>query len=450
MNNNQRNNGNTRRPNGTSELRGRSASTGTDRRGTASSQRNKAYAKSPAKRKHGIRIGGFVIRPRLIIGLAVIVIAIIVIASISPKEPDCYELNSSSITIYEAADAVLIKNERGYSYPEGATIISRVADGTYVDTGDLIAVVRTSGFNEDWYAQLEIARRNTVNYMLERLSDQNDTLQNALAVIDAQIESVSEEMISVVSYEPSSYAEYSASLRTLYIEKRDMILEVFGTDNTITDYLNKEQIIQDKIDSCIQNIYALKTGMISYNSDGYANLYNYDAIDSVTQTVLNNILEDNCSVSVKNSRTACDYFISDMTKSYIVMEGAGNTLKYVQVNDETIIRLESDGLQYIATVRKAEHNSGSSFIVVEPTGSLPELYRTRTLAVTVQKTWSGLVVPKEHIVKKQDKTGVYVYADGKKTFMPIEILVENDNVVILDTSTVDNSFVKGMLIVKQK
>lgn len=448
MNDNYTNNRNTRNTNDREELRRRSASSNANAR--RSDVGKKPVGKGSAKRRRGIRIGGFVIRPRLIIGIAVIIAAIIVIISVSPSEPECYELSASSITIYEDADAVLIKSEKGYSYPEGATIISRVADGTYVNTGDLIAVVRTASFNDDWYAQLEIARRNTINYMLERLSDQNDTLQNALAVIDAQIQNVSDEMINAVSVDPSCYAEYSAQLRTLYLDKRDTVLEVFGTDNTITDYLNKEQIIQDKIDSCIQSIYALRTGMISYNSDGYANLYNYEGIESVTQTVFNNILEDNCSVSVKNSRSACDYYISDMTKCYIVMEGTGNTLKYVQVNDEVIIRIDEIGLQYIATVRKAEHDSGSSFIILEPTGSLPQLYRERTLDVTVQKTWWGLVVPKEHIVKKQDKTGVYVYEDGKKTFMPINILVENDNVVILDTSSVDNAFVQGMLIVKQK
>ena len=43
----------------------------------------------------------------------------------------------------------------------------------------------------------------------------------------------------------------------------------------------------------------------------------------------------------------------------------------------------------------------------------------------------------------------YIYADGKKTFAPIEVLAENDNVVILDTSSVDNVFTQGTLIVKQ-
>ena len=228
------------------------------------------------------------------------------------------------------------------------------------------------------------------------------------------------------------------------------LVSVFGTDKNITDYLNKEQIIQDKIDSCTQNVYALKSGMVSYNADGYANLYNYENIDAVTQTAFHNILKDNCSLSIKNSRSSCDYFISDMTKCYIIMEGTGNTLKYIQVNDEAIIRIDNGDLQYIATVRKAEHGSESSFISVEPIGSFPEMYRERTLDITVQKTWSGLVVPKEHIVKKKDKTGVYVYADGKKTFVPITVLVENENVVILDTTSVDNTFVQGMMIVKQK
>lgn len=449
--NNNNNINNRRKRNDTGKRRNVSATVRSDiRRSDSNASGRRNEARRPAKKKSGIRIGGFIIRPRLIIGLAVIVAAIIVIINISPKEPECYELNRSSITIYEDAQALLIKSERGYSYPEGATVISRVNDGTLVNSGDKIAVIRTASFNDDWYAQLEIARRNTINYMLERLSDENETLKNALDIVDSQIESISNDMINTIAYEPSRYNEYSEKLRQLYIEKRDMVLEVFGTDKNITDYLNKEQIIQDKINSCTQDVYAPKSGMVSYNTDGYANLYNYENIDAVTQTAFHNILKDNCSLSIKNSRSSCDYFISDMTKCYIIMEGTGNTLKYIQVNDEAIIRIDNGDLQYIATVRKAEHGSESSFIAVEPVGSFPEMYRERTLDITVQKTWSGLVVPKEHIVKKKDKTGVYVYADGKKTFVPITVLVENENVVILDTTSVDNTFVQGMMIVKQK
>ena len=71
------------------------------------------------------------------------------------------------------------------------------------------------------------------------------------------------------------------------------------------------------------------------------------------------------------------------------------------------------------------------------------------MTVTVQKTWTGLVIPKEHIVRKQDRNGVYVYEDGKKRFEPIDILSENDEVVVLNTDSVNNVFKRGMLIVKQ-
>ena len=131
------------------------------------------------------------------------------------------------------------------------------------------------------------------------------------------------------------------------------------------------------------------------------------------------------------------------------MEGDGATLKYPQINAEAILRLNQGMSQCIATIRKAEHNAANSFIIAEPTGSFSELYRTRELVVSVQKTWAGLVVPKEHIIKKKDSYGVYVYADGKQIFTPITVLAENDNVVVLDTSSVDNIFKQGTLIVKQ-
>ena len=109
--------------------------------------KREAARRRAAKKKRGIRIGGFIIRPRLIVALLLIIAVVVVIAvGVSSKEPDCYELNRSSITIFEDARALLIKNERGYSYPDDVTIVSRVQDGTFVNAGDEIAVIRTSNF----------------------------------------------------------------------------------------------------------------------------------------------------------------------------------------------------------------------------------------------------------------------------------------------------------------
>ncbi len=425
------------------------------RRSSSSNGRNSASLskKRPsAKRKVGIRIGNLVLRPRLIIVLLAIVLAVVgIVTSISFKEPDCYTLNYSSITMYEDVDGIILKDEHGFSYTEGVTVVSRIPDGTYVEVNDVIAVVRTPNFNDDWYPQLEIARRATIEYMLDNLSVANSNLQATLDSYDQQINELSEKMLTELAYAPQKYREYSAQLKELYIEKRNAAVRIFGTDSDqrLDDLLNKEDNIQHKIDECTQEITALKEGIISYNTDGYGNVYNYNAIDDFSAELYDNVLNDEPTLSVQNARKEHDYYISNMSKIYIAMKGTGNTFRYLSDNDDAIINIGADVNSNMATVRRVEHNADSSYIVVEPLGTYNDIYRDRILNITVRKTWSGLVIPKEHIVKKKDVTGVYVYADEKKVFCEIRILAENDTVVILDTSSIDNIFKQGMQIVKQ-
>lgn len=418
-------------------------------RGTATASSRSGPPRGKKRRRGGIRIGGVIIRPRFILLLLAITVLIGVVIGNATKPPDCYEISYSSIVMHETADAVLIKNEYGYSYPEESTLVWRLPDGSKVEIGDVVAVVRTLGFNEDWYAQLEIARRNTIEYMVNKLPQDDAEVWSKLDIIESNIELISSEMLKVISHSPERYKEFSEQLTLLYTEKKNILLAEFNGDRNLDDYLSQEELIQNKIDQYTVEVVATSEGILSYNTDGYANLYNYDSIESVTSKVFDNILEDSYSSAVKKTRGASDFYISDMSVCYIAMKGTGNTFKYLDDNDEAIIRINDGSLQYMAVVKSVSHDTDSSYIIVEPEGIFDQLYRERSMTVTVQKTWTGLVIPKEHIVRKQDRNGVYVYEDGKKRFEPIDILSENDEVVVLNTDSVNNVFKRGMLIVKQ-
>ena len=73
--------------------------------------KREAARRRAAKKKRGIRIGGFIIRPRLIVALLLIIaVVVVIVVGVSSKEPDFYELNRSSITIFEDARALLTKH----------------------------------------------------------------------------------------------------------------------------------------------------------------------------------------------------------------------------------------------------------------------------------------------------------------------------------------------------
>lgn len=404
------------------------------------------------RRNMGLKVGGFIIRPRFIALLLALTVIIGTVIGISTRPPDLYDIDYGSITMYETVDAVLIKSETGYTYPDGVTVVSRLPDGTQVETGDIIAVVRTSGFNNDWYNLLNLARQETIDYMTKRLDpEREDHLEilKAVSVIDNTIAVLSEEMLSVIVTSPELYSKYSEQLKELYTQKRDTLFKAFNGDGNLDELISKEELRQAQIDENTMEITAIRSGILSYNTDGYANIYNYDSIDSVTETVYDNILEDSYSSAIKNTRALCDYYISDMSTCYIAMKGNGDIFKYLQNNDDAIIRMNDGSMQYVATVKDVKESTGCNYVIAEPAGDFGDFYRERVVSVTIQKTWSGLIVPREHVVKKREKEGVYIYEDKKKVFMPIDILAQNESIIVLNTDSVNNVFKKGMFIVKQ-
>lgn len=410
---------------------------------------------APRRRKRkgiGLKVGGYTIRPRFVALVFALIIIIGVVIGINTRPPELYDIDYGSITMYETVDGVLIKSETGYSYPEGVTVMSRLPDGTYVEAGDVIAVVRTLAFNNDWYHLLNIARQETFDYMTKRLDPEREDHQaiiDAVKVIDSTLESLSAEMLKVIITSPEAYSAYSKQLADLYKQKRDTLFKAFNGDGNLDELISREEMRRAQIDDNTVEITAIRSGILSYNTDGYANIYNYDSIDSVTDTVFDNIIEDSYSSAIKNTRGLCDYYISDMNTCYIAMKGSGDIFKYLQDNDEAIIRINNGNMQYMATVKDVAELAGANYIIAEPTGDLTDLYRDRVVSVTVQKTWSGLVIPREHTVKKREKEGVYIYADKKKVFTPIEILAQNESVIVLNTESVNNVFKKGTAIVKQ-
>ncbi len=414
--------------------------------GSSASQRAAMLRKR--KRRRGLRIGNFVLRGSHLVGLLAVVLIISIVVGLSVKPPECYSIDYGSITMYETVDGLLIKDETGYSYPEGVTLVSRVPDGTYVNAGDPIAVVRTAEFISDWYHLLNLARAETLAYMMKHISPESPVLET-VKIIDKTIQTVSDEMLKEIVHSPEKYAEYSAQLTDLYIQKRTVLLNEFAGHGALDDYIATEEQRQAQIDNNTLTITALRSGIVSYNTDGYANIYNYEKIDTVTETVFDNILNGEVTTEIKNSRALCDYYISDMNSCYITMKGNGNTFKYLQDNDETIIRVNSDSLQHMATVKDITESTGYNYIVVEPVGDYSSLYRERAVSVTLQKTWAGLVVPKEYIVRKGEKQGVEVYENGEKTFVPVDILAENESVIVLNTESANNIFKKGTQIVVQ-
>lgn len=427
----------------------------TQRRSTQSQvppQRSAQASRTVPRRKKsgggGFRIGPFTIRARFVALLLALVIVIGVIIGVSNREPECYEIDYGSITMFETVDAVLIKNETGYSYPDGVTVVSRVPDGTFVEAGDEIAVVRTSTFNTDWYHLLSLAREQTIAYMYENLSPDSAVFETVKS-IDAMIDLLSKEMLNTITKNPELYAEYSKQLSNLYDLKRTELLKEFRGDRNVDDLIAKEEYRKTQIENNTIVITALRTGIVSYNNDGYANVYNFENVASVTEPVYNNILNDVNSSAIKNSRGICDYYISDMSSVFIVMSGDGQTFKYLQDNDDAIIRLNNQNTQHMATIKGITVLTGYNYIIAQANGDFDEFYRDRCLPVTVQKTWASLVVPKEHLVKKGNETGVYIYEDGKKKFAKIDVFAENDTVVVLNIQSPNNVFKKGTLIVMQ-
>lgn len=226
-------------------------------------------------------------------------------------------------------------------------------------------------------------------------------------------------------------------------EINDLKKEIEGLENENNSLklgvlaVKKEQlnILEKKIKSNTTNYYSNTSGIISYKYDNNENKYNSDSLDDLNSKDIENASNNYISTASNNEKIKQGSIIArviDNDECYLVFEKEDNEL----FNQGDSVKIEIDNNKINGEIYKIYKKNNCFIMVVKIAQQNLEIYDTRVEEFDIiYRQMEALRIPKESIVKKDSKTGVYVINEenNKPEFIEIKgISFEDDTYAYVD------------------
>lgn len=222
--------------------------------------------------------------------------------------------------------------------------------------------------------------------------------------------------------------------------------------------VKKEQlnILEEKIKSNSTNHYSNISGIISYKYDNNENKYNIKGLSSITKEDIENA-NNNYGKTVSNNnqvkKGSIICRVINNNECYIAFISDKNTL----FNQGDSVKIEINNNKINGEIYEIYKKNNYFVIIVKITQQNIGIYDTRVKEFDIiYRQMEALRIPKESIVRKDKKTGVYVINEEshKPEFIEIKgISFEDDTYVYVDfrsneLSGVDTVKVHDRIILK--
>lgn len=189
-------------------------------------------------------------------------------------------------------------------------------------------------------------------------------------------------------------------------------------------------------------VYAPVSGAFTSKIDGLETRLGYEALDEISVSYVESLKNVSVSNLSKTKVETGDFVgkIVDNFKWSVAVVVAENEVEDVKVGRGVEIRFTDISIEPVeGTVTKiVPDGKGKAVVVVESKAYVDMIYSTSITNVQIiKKKYEGFRVPAESIRMVDGKTGVYVVKNNKSRYVPVSILYNNDDWVIISERITD-------------
>lgn len=205
-------------------------------------------------------------------------------------------------------------------------------------------------------------------------------------------------------------------------------------DVKIKTKIEQRKKLTDENNKNLNSINSPTSGIVSYNYDGYEDIFTIENIENISDKDIENIGNNYKNINVQ------DEYIKE---SDIIARIIESNYSYIAISIEEDIFEENQNVEMVldknniqGCVEKIYKNDGSNIIIFKISNQNVEIYDTRAAEFDIiYKQIEGLKIPKQAVEKLNDKKGVYVLNQETKKVEFIElksILYEDDDFIFID------------------
>jgi len=357
--------------------------------------------------------------PILIIALSLI--AIIAFSFYRVLFFNVYVVTNGEISESFATEGVIIKNEVPVLSPANGKLQLLVKSGERVRVGTPLFIVTTDEKQKE-HVQREI---NEIEEKIRTLEDSADSSSLSLSLVNKSIESTTQKLKEATeSGEFDKIKLLQDELSRLTQEKQKLLESNETNINLLKGQLNEIKEELSKIDIVV---YAPEAGIVSLNIDGLEELLVPDRAKEITHAQLSAAVDGIGKIGVPKEVTMNQPVLKIIDNfSWYVAFKPEKDLKegrdyYIKIGNDDKIKARLDSI----------NKDGIGFFSIKK--DLDSLLDSRKIDIEVlMTTRSGCMIPKDALFYNDGQKGVYVLERGGKSFKPVEMVFEDEDIIIVN------------------
>lgn len=366
--------------------------------------------------------------------LAVVLISYFAVNPASGKEM----VFSGSMENTSKHMGIIIRSEQKIDTNLSGTISAKVADGTLVPAGKLIASVVNE--NADSEVQANLAKINKRIEELESAKKVSDNFTDDVYKLDSKI---SEKVASLVYYtnigDNKKITETKAEISALYDKKNRVDSSGAATKTDLENLTAQKNELEAQLAEFEQNVYAPMPGVFVSHTDGYEDVLSVDNAKDLKYSDFKNIADKLRKNEEKGGEEKNEIKLIDNYMWCVALAADKDRCADFEVGEEVFIRINDDSKNIKGNIMSISDDKGSNHVIVVSTTAYDaNSYMQRSVDVELIKNiYSGLKVPVSALTKKDGADGVYVVTDNTEKFKTVEIIYKDEKYAIVKENNAD-------------
>ncbi len=333
---------------------------------------------------------------------------------------------------------IIIRSEQKIDTNLSGTISAKVADGTLVPAGKLIASVVNE--NADSEVQANLAKINKRIDELESAKKVSDNFTDDVYKLDSKI---SEKVSSLVYYtnigDNKKITETKAEISALYDKKNKVDSSGAAIKTDLENLTAQKNELEAQLAEFEQNVYAPTPGVFISHTDGYEDVLSVDNAKDLKYSDFKNIAETLKKNEEKGGEEKNEIKLIDNYMWCVALAADKDRCADFEVGEEVFIRINDDSRNIKGNIMSISDDKGSNHVIVVSTTAYDaDSYMQRSVDVELIKNiYSGLKVPVSALTKKDGVDGVYVVNDNTEKFKTVEIIYKDEKYAIVKENNAD-------------
>ncbi len=329
---------------------------------------------------------------------------------------------------------VMIKYETVLKPQGSGTFETLVQDGTRVSVGQAVTAVYSGNVDSDLRTRLE-----QINDKIAQIQkNQTDLLRfgGDVSLLEQKISEQTELLVqNSLQGDLDSVSNIQLVLEALCEKKA----QVHGSDsgrNILEELQTQKASLESQLGAAHNRMFAPASGIFSTGLDGFEQIITPYNMTELSPTKLNELIEREHQQAKDEETVGCK--IIKNFRYFVALNVPVEQMTGLRTGNSVNLRfydLSSDLVKAFVFYISPEEN-GSQTVILETDRHLDSLLKRRIVNLEfIKNQYSGYRISVECLRTKDDVTGVYVRRDDVLKFIPVEILYNTDETVIIDSAS---------------